>query len=116
MSLTFHWTRTKLARSAGIQPGVDHHGPDDVWCADRRTRPTKRIEHAARQTSWFEPEIRLTDPLRWDRLRLSIAGANRRMVSVQMNQISAKLAELLLGSRAIIPAILARLLASADTT
>ena len=54
----------------GVQPGVDHHGPDEVWCADRRTRPTKRIEHTARQTSWFEPEIRLTDPLRWDRLRL----------------------------------------------
>jgi hypothetical protein len=30
-----------------VQPGVDHHGPDEVWCADRRTRPTKRIEHTA---------------------------------------------------------------------
>jgi hypothetical protein len=38
----------------GVQPGVDHHGPDEVWCADPRTRPTKRIEHTARQSSWFD--------------------------------------------------------------
>ena len=24
-----------------VQPGVDRHGPDEVWCADRRTRPTE---------------------------------------------------------------------------
>jgi len=27
-----------------VQPVIDHHVPDEVWCADRRTRPAKRIE------------------------------------------------------------------------
>jgi hypothetical protein len=80
-----------------VQPVVDHHGPDEVGCADRRTRPTKRIEHTARQTAWFEPEIRLTDPFRRDRLRLH-RGSKQTDGCVQMNQISAELAELLLGS------------------
>jgi hypothetical protein len=49
VSLTFHWTRAKLAR-------VAHHGPDEVWRADRRTCPAKPIEHTARELSAFEPE------------------------------------------------------------
>jgi len=80
-----------------IKPVVDHHGPDEVWCADRHTRPAKRIEHTARQLSAFEPGIRLADPLRRDRLRLH-CGSKQTDGSVQMNQIGAELAKLLLCS------------------
>src|SRR5271165_2599960 len=80
-----------------IKPVVDHHRPDEVGCADRRTGPAKRIEHTARQTSWFEPQISLADPLRRDRLRLH-CRSKQTDGRIQMSQIGAKLAELLLCS------------------
>src|SRR5271166_1145469 len=49
--------------------------------------------HAARQTYWFEPEIRLADPLRRDRLRLH-CGSKQTDGRVHMSQIGAKLADL----------------------
>src|SRR5271166_2042508 len=80
-----------------IKPVVDHHRPDEVGCADRRARPTKRIEHPARQTAWFEPQISLADPLRRDRFRLH-CGSKQTDSRIQMSQIGAKLADLLLCS------------------
>src|SRR5208283_5124739 len=96
-----------------VKPAVNHHRPDDVGCAHRRTRPAQRNEHTARQTSWFGAEIRLADPLCRDRLRLQLRkqtdgrwrphepGANWPICC---------------WARAIIPAISARSLASAGTT
>jgi len=77
-----------------VKPFVDHYGPDEVWSVDRLTRPAKRIEDAARQLSLCKPEIRLADSLRPDRLRLH-SGSKQTGGSVEMNQIGAKLAELL---------------------
>ncbi len=49
--LTCRWHAGEAGAIGWVQPGVDHRGPDDVWCADRRTRPTKRIEHTVIATN-----------------------------------------------------------------
>jgi hypothetical protein len=53
-----------------VKSFVDHHRLNEVWSADRLTRPAKRIEDAARQLSLFKPEIRLADSLGRDCLWL----------------------------------------------
>ena len=80
-----------------VETLVDHHGPHDVGRVDRRPRPTKRVEHAPRQFSMFEPKIGLPDSLRRDRLRLQFRS-KQAQCGVKMNEIGAKLNELLLCS------------------
>jgi len=87
----------KLEAIGRVKPVVDHHRPDQVGCADRRTDPAKRIEYAARQTSWFEPQISLADPLRRDRLRLH-CRSKQTDGCIYMSQVGTKFADLLLGS------------------
>ena len=114
---TFHWTRTKLARSAGSSPVSIITASDEVWCADRRTRPTKRIEHTAATNLLVRTGDQIGRILFFDGIVSgSIAGANRRNGSVKMNQISAENCPFRCWARAIIREISARLLASADTT
>ena len=80
-----------------VETLVNHHGADDIGRVDRRPRPAKRVEHAPRQFSMLEPEIGLPDSLRRDRLRLQ-SRSKQAQCGVKMNEISAKLTELLLCS------------------
>jgi len=59
--------------------------------------PPKRVEHAPRQFSMLEPKIGLPDSLRRNRLRLQFRSKQAQR-GVKMNEIGAKLAELLLCS------------------
>jgi hypothetical protein len=99
---------------AWVKPVVDHPGPDEIWCADRRTCPAERVEHTARQLSALQLGIGWADPLRRDRLRLHCGGKPTDR-NIQMEQIGAALAKRC-RVRTIMPAISARLFASADTT
>ena len=78
-----------------VEAFAHHHVPDDVWCADRHSRPADGIEHATREFPLLKPAIGLPDSLCGNSLRFQFRSeqADGR---VEMHEIGTKLTKVLL--------------------